>query len=79
MTGDEPRLPLRHGSFLWGPWRARLGLSLRDLQELTGINRATLSLAERGKIQVPAAMFDKVTAALERAQSASPPPATLVE
>jgi transcriptional regulator with XRE-family HTH domain len=44
-------------------WRASKGLSIRDLERLTGINRGRLSQIERG-IQPSPAEYDRIAAAL---------------
>jgi len=59
------RNPLRTAGYLWGPRRIRLGMSLRQLAELSGVNRATLSLAEAGRLIPAGKDYDAVVQALD--------------
>jgi transcriptional regulator with XRE-family HTH domain len=70
-TRERQRLPLQPGAFLWGPLRARHGISLRQLAELSGESRGELSKAERGLIVVSAPMFEAVYRALAERVPAS--------
>lgn len=49
----------------WGPQRVALGLSLRQLETLSGINRGVLSLAEAGRLIPSGAEYQAVMAALQ--------------
>jgi transcriptional regulator with XRE-family HTH domain len=49
MTNRGKR-QLTTGGRAWGAERVALGLSLRDLAALSGINRGVLSMVERGRI-----------------------------
>lgn len=53
---DRPTNPLRI-------WRQERGLSIRELERLTGINRGRLSIYERG-VPVPIEDMRKITQAL---------------
>lgn len=66
------RLSLRSGGFLWGPRRVALGMSLRELEEATGIYRAFLSRMENGVMIPTGDEFDTVMRAIE-AREAVPP------
>ena len=57
--------PLVTGGHAWGKERVRAGLSLRRLSELTGIARAYLSMAERGRLVPTGEEYRKVMAALD--------------
>ena len=64
--------PYKTGGYAWGSERVALGLSLRQLEALSGVNRATLSLVEAGRL-VPTgtdyrAVMDALRAAREGAQ-----------
>ena len=41
---------LTTGGRAWGPQRVALGLSIRDLARLSGIDKAILSQAENGRL-----------------------------
>ena len=41
--------PLRTGGSAWGPQRVALGVSIRRLADLSGVDKAYLSLAENGR------------------------------
>ena len=47
-------------------WRKSRGVSIRDLEAITGINRGRLSMYERG-LPVPQEDMAKIAAALSRA------------
>lgn len=47
---DDDRLPLRKHPYPWSEARVAAGVSLRELEVATGINRATLSLLDRGRL-----------------------------
>lgn len=49
----------------WGPQRVALGLSLRQLEQLSGINRGVLSLAEAGRLVPTGEEYQAVMKALE--------------
>lgn len=61
------------GGFLWGPRRVALGLSLRDLEDLTGIYRAFLSRMENGVMIPTGDEFNAVMRAIEDREKAIPP------
>lgn len=58
------KLPLRTRGFAWGHKRVQLGVSMRQLEAASGINRAMLSLAEAGRLVPTGAEYDAVMAAL---------------
>ena len=49
----------------WGPQRVALGLSLRELAKLSGVNHVTLALAEQGRLVPTGDEYQKVMAALQ--------------
>lgn len=63
------RPPLRTKGLAWGPERVRLGISLRELSRLAGINMGTLSHIEGGRMVPTAAEWSKVTAVLRDAEA----------
>lgn len=64
MTSDSTK-QLRSGGHMWGPQRVALGISIRRLAELSGVNRGTLSLVEQGRLVPTGADYQKVMAALD--------------
>jgi transcriptional regulator with XRE-family HTH domain len=70
--------PLQPGPRLWGPQRARLGISLRELEARTGIGRGDLSRMENRGLEPTSDEFDRIMAALYGAPvvQASTEPAT---
>ena len=65
---EPTQTPLRTGGRLWGPRRVALGISIRRLAELSGVDKAYLSLAENGKYIPSGEQYDAVEAALRRAE-----------
>jgi hypothetical protein len=65
MTRNPHQSPTTRGA-AWGPERAALGLSLRQLEKLSGINRGILSLVEAGRIVPSGREYAAVTEALRR-------------
>lgn len=63
--------PLRAGGHLWGQRRERLGVSLRQLEALTNIPRASLSLMERGRLFPTSDEMDNVMRALDSVEGAA--------
>lgn len=61
---DVTRTPLRTGGRLWGPRRVALGLTMRKLEELSGVDKAWLSMAENGKYIPTGEQYDAVERAL---------------
>ena len=53
----------------WGPQRVALGLSLRELAKLSGVNHVTLALAEQGRLVPTGDEYQKVMAALKRGEA----------
>ena len=49
----------------WGQQRVALGLSLRELAKLSGVNHVTLALAEQGRLVPTGDEYQKVMAALQ--------------
>jgi transcriptional regulator with XRE-family HTH domain len=56
--------PLRSGGHIWGPQRVALGISIRQLAELSGVHRGTLSLIEQGRLVPTGEDYQKVMKAL---------------
>jgi transcriptional regulator with XRE-family HTH domain len=67
MTNRGKR-QLRTAGAAWGPERVALGLSVRQLESLSGIHRTTLSLVEAGRLIPTAAEYQAVTEALRKTQ-----------
>lgn len=67
MAPRKTAAPLRTGGYAWGPERVRLGLSLRELERLSGVNRATLSLVEAGRLVPSGPDYGSVMDALREA------------
>jgi transcriptional regulator with XRE-family HTH domain len=68
---DTPRkTQLRTAGGLWGPQRVELGLSLRALSKLSGVNHVTLALAEQGRLVPTNEEYQAVVAALNKAAAA---------
>lgn len=57
---------LRTGGKAWGPERVELGLSIRDLSRLSGVDKAILSMAENGRLIPSGAEYQSVMDALRR-------------
>lgn len=57
---------LKSGGSAWGAERVMLGLSLRELAALSGVHRATLSAAERGRLIPSGAEYQAVMDALRK-------------
>ena len=57
--------PLQSGGHMWGPERVSLGVSIRKLAELSGVNRGTLSLVEQGRLVPTGDDYEKVRRALD--------------
>ena len=55
---------LRTGGRLWGPRRVALGVSIRQLEVLSGVARPFLSLAENGRYIPSGEQYDAVERAL---------------
>ena len=68
MTNRGKRQLTTAGS-AWGPQRVALGISLRDLEKLSGINRAYLSLAEAGRLIPTGDEWQAVMKALESSRN----------
>ena len=63
---DTPRkTQVRTAGGAWGPQRVALGLSLRALARLSGVNHVTLALAEQGRLVPTGDEYQKVMAALQ--------------
>ena len=60
--------PLRTGGLAWGPERVALGISIRKLAELSGVDKAILSMAEHGRLVPTGAEYQAVMAALRKAR-----------
>lgn len=68
MARRRTRPPLRTAGSAWGPERVSLGLSMRQLEELSGVDRAILSLVEQGRLIPTGAQYQAVMEALRRAR-----------
>ncbi len=58
--------PLRTGGRAWGPERVKLGISIRTLAALSGVDKAILSMAENGRLIPTGAEYQAVMAALDK-------------
>lgn len=65
----EPKL--RTGGRLWGPRRVALGISMRQLEVLSGIARPWLSMAENGRYIPTGEQYDAVERALRAVEEAA--------
>jgi ribosome-binding protein aMBF1 (putative translation factor) len=65
--------PLRTGGRAWGPERVALGLSLRELARLSGIDKAILSMAENGRLIPSGLEYQAVEAALRKVRDSGSP------
>lgn len=61
--------PLRTGGLAWGAERVALGLSLAELARRSGVSKATLSLAENGRLIPTAAEWQAVSDVLRLARA----------
>lgn len=68
-TIDQKGHRLTSGGFLWGPRRVAAGLSLRDLEDASGIYRGFLSRMENGVMIPTGEEFSKVMRAIEAAEA----------
>ena len=57
---------LRTGGRAWGPERVALGVSLRRLAALSGVDKAILSMAENGRLVPSGEEYTKVMDALRK-------------
>ena len=62
---SERKSTVRTAGGAWGPQRVALGLSLRELAKLSGVNHVTLALAEQGRLVPTGDEYQKVMAALQ--------------
>ena len=58
--------PLRTGGLAWGPERVALGISIRKLAELSGVDKAILSMAEHGRLVPTGREYQAVMEALRK-------------
>ena len=58
--------PLRSGGRAWGPERVALGLSIRKLADLSGVDKAILSMVENGRMIPSGEEYQAVTDALRK-------------
>lgn len=63
---DSTAPALRTGGRAWGSERVALGVSIRRLSVLSGVDKAILSMAENGRLIPTAEEWTKVTDALRR-------------
>lgn len=64
MTSNQGKRQLRSGGSAWGPARVRAGVSIRELERLSGVHRSILSMAENGRLVPSGAEWDAVMRAL---------------
>lgn len=64
MAARKTPQPPRTAGSAWGPERVSLGLSLRRLETLSGVNRGILSLVEAGRLVPSGREWTAVTDAL---------------
>ncbi len=62
----ETKSPLRTGGRAWGPERVKLGISIRTLAILSGVDKAILSMAENGRLIPSGDEWTKVREALDK-------------
>ena len=60
--------PLRSGGHAWGPERVALGISIRKLADLSGVDKAILSMVENGRMIPSGAEYQAVSEALRKAR-----------
>jgi hypothetical protein len=65
MAARKTPQPPRTAGNAWGPQRVALGISLRRLEQLSGVSRVTLSLAEAGRLIPTGEEYQAVMAALD--------------
>ena len=63
---DTARSTLRTGGLAWGPERVALGISIRKLAELSGVDKAILSMAEHGRLVPTGPEYQAVMQALRK-------------
>lgn len=63
---------LQTGGRAWGPERVALGVSMRELERLSGVDKALLSLAENGRLVPSGEEYQAVTEALRKIREATP-------
>ena len=66
MAKTHTRPPLRTAGSAWGVERVALGLSLRQLEDLSGVPRGQLSLAEAGRLIPTGKQYQAVMDALRK-------------
>lgn len=64
MAARKQPQTLITGGHAWGADRVQLGVSIRRLSDLTGIQRSYISLAERGRLVPTGEEYRKVMDAL---------------
>jgi len=62
---------LTTGGAAWGPERVALGISIRELARLSGVDKAILSMAEHGRLVPSGAEYAAVMEALRKAREAA--------
>ena len=68
MAARKTPQPPRTAGYAWGHQRVRLGVSLRELERLSGVHRSYLSLAEAGRLIPSGEEYDAVMAALRQVE-----------
>ena len=64
--GTQRTTPLRTGGRAWGQERVKLGISIRTLAVLSGVDKAILSMAENGRLIPSGEEWTKVREALDK-------------
>lgn len=65
MTTRRAPQALNTGGLLWGPKRVRLGISIRELARVSGVNRGLISLMETGRMVPTGLEYDHIQAAID--------------
>lgn len=63
---------LHTGGRAWGPERVALGISIRKLAELSGVDKAILSLVENGRMIPTGPEYDAVMNVLREVRETQP-------
>jgi DNA-binding transcriptional regulator YiaG len=68
MAARRTPQPLRTGGHAWGRERVRLNVSMNRLAALSGVSKATLSLAEQGRYLPTGDEWEAVSRVLREVQ-----------
>lgn len=58
--------PLRTAGRVWGPERVKLGLTIRELEKLSGVDKAYISMAESGRMVPTAEEYQAIMEAFRK-------------